>query len=183
MWMLEHVTYCGLSLQIIQGQARGGGELGNINNFDGKFLKKIIWRFFFDNLNNNCLIPESYKVSNAFKVHKSTLRMLDLGYSLRWLVTVDDVWRCWITLDKSRWTLMMLDNTFWHLIYMMMFDYTWESMINLNDAWLPLVMLDSIMMMLFNAWYSSWCLITLDKTWCLTTVDNAWQYFITLSEA
>ena len=39
MWMFEHVTYCGLSLQIIQGQSRGGGELGNINYLDSKFLK------------------------------------------------------------------------------------------------------------------------------------------------
>ena len=91
---------------------------------------------------------------------------------------------------------MMLDNTFWHLIYMMMFDYTWESMINLNDAWLSLVMLDSIMMMLFNAWYSSdytwqnmmldyrwWCLAILYHTfwslkcmmicWCLIKLDKA----------
>ena len=39
MWMFEHVTDCGLSLEVVQGEAGRGGELGNINYFYSKFLK------------------------------------------------------------------------------------------------------------------------------------------------
>ena len=38
--MLEHVANSGLSLEIIQGEARGRSEFGNINNFYSKLLNK-----------------------------------------------------------------------------------------------------------------------------------------------
>ena len=31
-WMFEHVTYRGLPLQVVQGEAGGGGELGHVHH-------------------------------------------------------------------------------------------------------------------------------------------------------
>ena len=35
-WMFEHVTYGGLSLQVVQGEAGGGGELGHVHHLGHK---------------------------------------------------------------------------------------------------------------------------------------------------
>ena len=36
--VFEHVTYCGLSLEVIQAEAGAGGELGHIHDLHGELL-------------------------------------------------------------------------------------------------------------------------------------------------
>jgi len=40
-WMLEHVTYGGLALQVVQAEPWGGRELGHVHDLDGEFLHRL----------------------------------------------------------------------------------------------------------------------------------------------